>query len=172
MRRFFRLSFLLSLLTGCRDAPPEPTRPVLENVPFEIHGELTFSRDGEPITTIDIEIADTDSTRARGLMARTDFPPATGMLFIFPREEQLGFWMANTPTALDIIYFDADSTLVNVQANAVPFQRSPTYNSDGPAQYVVEVPAGFARRYGLTPGVRIDWTRNDAPPQDSTGASP
>ncbi|MEM6328299.1 MAG: hypothetical protein AAF791_14385, partial [Bacteroidota bacterium] len=67
---------------------------------------------------------------------------------------------------------DADSSFVNAQANTVPFQTTPTYDSSGPAQFVVEVPAGFARRYGLTPGVRIDWTRNGAPPADSDQAIP
>ena len=159
MTRALPLLLVLAALAACRDeTPAETVRQPAEEVPFEIDGSLTFLRDGEPITTIDIELADNDSTRTRGLMDRTEIPPATGMLFTFPRAEMQGFWMQNTYVPLDILYFDADSALVNVQANAVPHQLRPTYNSTAPAQFVVEVPAGFARRYGLTEGVSIDWT--------------
>ncbi|OZC03126.1 DUF192 domain-containing protein [Rubricoccus marinus] len=158
MTRFFSLILLASLF-GCQESAPEPTpeAPSAPSIPFDIAGDLTFSRDGQPITTIAIEVADTDSLRMRGMMDRTEIPDATGMLFIFPTAAPQSFWMQNTPSALDIMYFGADSTLINVQANAVPFQTNPTYPSEGPAQFVVETPAGFARRYGLTPGVRIDW---------------
>ena len=162
MTRAFLLLLPLAAFAACRDEPPaETVRQPAVAVPFEIDGSLTFLRDGEPITTIDIELADDDSTRTRGLMDRTEIPPATGMLFTFPNEELQGFWMQNTYVPLDIIYFDADSSLVNVQANAVPHQIRPTYNSTAPAQYVVEVPAGFARRYGLTEGVTIDWALDE-----------
>jgi len=167
--RSLPLLLVLLALAGCRDSGPEPS-PAASGVvaiPFDIDGTLTFSRDGQPITTIDIEIADTDSLRARGLMDRPNIPEATGMLFIFPNEAPQSFWMENTPSSLDIMYFGADSALVNVQANTAPYQRSPTYPSEGPAQFVVETPAGFARRYGLTPGVKIDWTRNDTTPATS-----
>lgn len=164
------LLFALAVLLAACNAQPDPpeasgdgaTGDPAASIPFETDGELTFLRDGAPITTIAIEVADTDSTRARGLMERTEIPDATGMLFVFPRAEPQGFWMDKTPRSLDIMFFGADSTLLNVAANTTPFQVSPSYTSQGPAQYVVETPAGFARRYGLTPGVRIDWTV-DAP---------
>ena len=166
MTRAFLFLLPLVAFAACRDEPPaETARQPAVPVEFQIDGSLTFLRDGEPITTIDIELADDDSTRTRGLMDRTEIPPATGMLFTFPRAEMQGFWMQSTYVPLDIIYFDADSSLVNVQANAVPHQTRPTYNSTAPAQYVVEVPAGFARRYGLTEGVTIDWTLDDAAPR-------
>lgn len=164
MRRTVLLFALLVLAGGCRQSDPEPAAPqnTETSIPFRIDGELTFLRDGQPITSIAIEVADTDSSRARGLMDRSVIPPATGMLFVFPREEMQGFWMQSTPSALDIMFFDADSTLINVEANAVPYQTTPTYDSDAPAQFVVETPAGFARRYGLTPGVTIDWRLDSA----------
>ncbi|MEM1054065.1 MAG: DUF192 domain-containing protein [Bacteroidota bacterium] len=175
MTRAFTLALCLATLSACQpgDSGETPSPEPTESIPFQIDGELTFLRDGTPITTIAIEVADTDSTRTRGMMERTVIPDATGMLFIFDRAEMQGFWMDNTPSALDIMFFDADSTLLNVEANAVPYQQTPTYNSDGPAQFVVETPAGFARRYGLTPGVRIDWTLADMQvPADSSRANP
>ena len=173
MLRPVLVAALLLPLAACET---EPERPAPRSIPFEIDGTLTFSRDGRELATIAIETADTDSTRARGLMERREIPDDTGMLFIFPTEEVQGFYMANTPSSLDIIFVGADSLVTNVEANTVPFQVSPTYNSDGPTQYVVEVPAGYAQRHGITAGTRIDWSREGdaaadaAPPADTLGA--
>ena len=161
-------------LAACRDsapaAPPEPP-----SIPFRIDGTLAFVRDGadgrvDTLHTIQIEVADTDSSQTRGLMDRREIPPDTGMLFIFPSEAPRSFWMSNTPRALDIQYYDGDSTLVSVAENTVPFSTE-TLPSAGPAQFVVEVPAGVTRRLGLVEGDRITWrldrvaTRPDAPPR-------
>lgn len=171
MRRLALLP-LLVLFSACQESSTAPSAtdsaPEASGVTFDIEGELTFYRNGEPIRTIDIEVADDDSTRTRGLMERPVIPADTGMLFVFDRAEPQGFWMEKTPAPLDIMFFGADSTLLNVQANTVPFQVSPSYNSEGDAQFVVEVPAGYARRYGLTPGVTIDWTLNGAPEAEMT----
>ncbi len=154
------LPLLLALAAGCADssAPPDPaTAPA--SVSFRIDGTLSFVRDGDTLRTIDIEVADTDSSRQRGLMERTDFPSDTGMLFVFPRAQQQAFWMHNTPRSLDIQYYAADSTLLNIAENTTPFSTDNVV-SQGESQFVVEVPAGYSRRVGLVPGDRITWSVN------------
>lgn len=153
--RFLVLVLLALALTACQDDAPPPEPPV--SIPFEIHGELDVLRGDSVLTSVAIEIADTDSTRQRGLMQRYEIPERTGMLFIFPYAQQQTFYMANTPRSLDIMYFGPDSALINVAANTRPFDVS-TLVSEGPAQFVLEMPAGFARRHGLVPGDRIRWT--------------
>jgi len=109
--------------------------------------------------TIDLEIADTDSARERGMMQRTGFPnDRSGMLFPFDEEQPQSFWMSNTPVALDIVFVDADSQIVNIAKYTTPFSNE-RYESGAPAQYVVEVPAGFADSHGLLEGDRIRWRR-------------
>ena len=153
---------ILGLLVGagCGGGEAEPPadtegRPAL---PFSRDGSLTFSRGGEEVVTIDIEIAETDSARQRGLMQREALPERSGMLFIFDREEPQGFWMGNTPLALDLIFVDADSQIVDVDKYNRPFDPS-TIASDAPAQFVVEVPAGFADTYGISETDRVRWRR-------------
>ena len=152
------LSLALAALTlaACSDPTPAPA-PAREGIPFDIEGSLSFVRGTDTLRTIDIEIADTDSTRMRGLMERTDIPDDTGMLFIFPTEQEQAFYMMNTPRPLDIQFYAADSTLVNVVENTTPYSLDNVY-SEGPAQFVVEVEAGVSRRIGLVPGDRITWT--------------
>jgi len=80
------------------------------------------------------------------------------MLFLFPTEEPLSFWMKDTPLPLDIIFLSADRTIVTIRKNTVPFSEA-SVPSDRPAKYVVEVNAGFADRHRLAPGDRVFWQR-------------
>lgn len=162
---------LAALLALAACGPETPERPVVGppvsqrvEPQFREDGTLSFLRGTDTLRTIRIEIADTDSTRTRGMMDRTTIPPDTGMLFVFPSESPQGFWMANTPSSLDIQYYRADSTLVNIAADTTPFSQESVL-SEGPAQFVVEVPAGYSRRLGLVPGDRITWT-------DTRGGAP
>lgn len=151
----------LLLATGCGGGNAEPPADSNEGpaIAFRRDGSLTFLRGGEEVVSIDIEIAETDSARQRGLMQREALPEQSGMLFIFEREEPQGFWMGNTPLSLDLIFVDADSQIVDVDKYNRPFDPS-TIASDAPAKFVVEVPAGFADTYGISETDRVRWRRN------------
>ena len=130
-----------------------------ETILFTKEGRLAFIQDGDSTVTIDIEIAETDSARERGMMQREGFPNArSGMLFIFNKEQSRSFWMSNTPVALDILFVGADSQIVNIAKYTTPFS-SENYRSGDPAQFVVEVPAGFADSHGILEGDRVRWRR-------------
>ena len=66
-----------------------------------------------------VEIADTDEKRERGLMFREELCSDCGMLFVYDEEVKSKFWMKNTLIPLDIIWLDSDLKVVHV-ANAVP----------------------------------------------------
>ena len=160
--RFVSLVLLIGLFAACEPEAVEPSSSATtttRSIPFRIDGRLAFVRGADTLKVIDIEIADTDSSRGRGLMERSEIPPDTGMLFTFPREEPQAFYMLNTPRSLDIQFYDADSTLINIAYDTVPFTLDNVY-SDGPAQFVVEVAAGVSRSLGLVPGDRITWERS------------
>lgn len=104
-----------------------------------------------------VEIADTDELRVRGLMFRDEMADNRGMLFIWRQERPHSFWMRNTRIPLDIIYLDRDLRIVSIVHNARPcrIQRCPSYPSEGPAMYVLEINAGQARELGLESGHTI-----------------
>jgi uncharacterized protein len=165
MRRFLSLIKLSALLlSGCGDdrpvgGPAGEQQP--SSISFRQDGTLTFMReDGTEIVRIDIEVAADDSSRTRGLMQRTFLPERSGMLFLMPRVDRHSFWMVNTPLSLDIMFFDADSQLVNVAKYTRPFSQA-AVAAERPSLYVVETQAGFADTYGLVPGDRIRWRRTD-----------
>lgn len=101
-----------------------------------------------------IEIADSDASRARGLMERTQMDADHGMLFVFEDDAPRAFWMKNTKIPLDMMFFDADRRLVSVQHDVPPCLADPcpAYPGGAPARYVLELNAGQARKIGLTSG--------------------
>lgn len=107
-----------------------------------------------------VEVADTDSARARGLMFRESLAADRGMLFIHDREERLAYWMKNTRIPLDILYFDSHRRLVSQQRDVPPCPDGdwcPAYPSAGPALYVLELNAGQAAEMGLEDGARLEF---------------
>ena len=105
-----------------------------------------------------IEIADDDAERARGLMFRDALPTGHGMLFIHDAEEPQAYWMKNTKIPLDILYFDDERKLVAQQRDVPPCSLGdgcPSYPSDAPARYVLELNAGEAARLQLKDGAEL-----------------
>ncbi len=105
-----------------------------------------------------IEIANDAASRERGLMFRDQLAADHGMLFIFPQETIQTFWMKNTRIPLDIIYFDANRRLVNVQQRVPPCQADPcpVYPSNSGAMYTLELKAGSAEKLDLKPGDELE----------------
>jgi uncharacterized membrane protein (UPF0127 family) len=132
-------------------APAEPQ--------FVKQGELTFLKpDSTKIVTIDIEIADDDALRGKGLMDRRQMELGQGMLFIFEEEDYRAFWMKNTYLPLDILYLDGQKRIVRIWENTTPLSEE-SIPSDAPAKYVVEVNAGFCALYGITTGDQMTFIR-------------
>jgi len=124
---------------------------------FMKEGSLTFTDSlNNPITKIDLEISDTEYDRQLGLMFRKSMELNEGMLFIFPEQEPLSFWMRNTYIPLDMIFINADKKIVTIHKNTKTLSDQ-SYASTEPAQYVVEVSAGFSDKYSLKTGDKIDW---------------
>ncbi len=154
-------ALLLAGSLGCTrsDENNPSATDTTETIPFDHEGNLAFIQDGDSTVTVEIEIAETDSSRERGMMEREGFPSDTsGMLFVFDDERHRRFWMANTPVALDLFFINADSQVVSLSKYASP--NSPDGIRSGyPAQYVLETPAGFADQYGIVEGDRVRWRR-------------
>jgi uncharacterized protein len=126
-----------------------------EEPQFTKHGELHFLNvESDTLVTIEIEVADKQDKITQGLMWRRSMGEKQGMLFVFPDERPRSFWMKNTYIPLDILYVDSYGKIVSIVYNAVPFNER-SLPSEMPAQYVVEVNAGFCNQYGIVSDMKI-----------------
>jgi hypothetical protein len=108
-------------------------------------------------TTLVLEVARTNAERARGLMQRAEVPPGSGMIFFFDRPARHSFWMYNCLVALDLVWLDAQGTVIDVKVAVPPCPTEPceSYMPSAAASMVIEVAAHEAARLGLVPGARV-----------------
>lgn len=108
---------------------------------------------GKDQSSFTVEIADDGAERARGLMFRDQMAADHGMLFVFPTEQPLAFWMKNTVLPLDLVFIDGKGQ-VRAVLPGTPFSETPI--SPGvPVRYVLELNQGTAARLSIDPGDQV-----------------
>lgn len=103
---------------------------------------------------ITVEIADTEASRATGLMNRETLKDGHGMLFDFETARPVTMWMKNTLIPLDMIFINEDGRIANIARNAQPLSLA-TIPSDGPVRFVLEINGGAAATYGAKVGDEV-----------------
>jgi len=145
LRMITAIALLLAVLP-CASAQ-QPMHLPVDKAPLIIYtdsGHVQF----------DVEVASTPEQKARGLMYRRDFPAARAMLFIFPYEQRVMMWMANTPLPLDMIFANSSGQILYIYTDARPFSKS-IISSIYPVSYVIETNAGQLKAKGIAVGQRI-----------------
>lgn len=120
-----------------------------------VKAKLTFP-DG---TAIAANVVDTPASREIGMMCLTKVRKDYGMLFVFPQEMDLNFWMKNTLLSLDIVWIGADKRVTvvhdHMKKSTVDTPDSEVATAAGRGQYVLELPAGAAARHQLKAGDQL-----------------
>jgi len=150
--------------TAVATATPEPTAtpttlpaPSPTPVKPQNHGDGTFTivvSQGAARVAVRVEVAATVEQRQLGLMFRQELAEDAGMLFLFGRDVQTGFWMRNTYIPLDIAYIDAGKRVIGI-ARGVPLNEA-GLSPPGPYRYVLEVNAGWFERHGMGVGAEVE----------------
>ena len=118
---------------------------------------LDLSRVTVGSVTFQVEMARTPEERERGLMFRRELPQDRGMLFV-QSPGPAAFWMKNTYIPLDLLYFDAEGRLLQIEAGASPCgtPNCPIYPSEtATVRYILEINAGETARRGIQLGDRL-----------------
>ena len=113
--------------------------------------------------TLEVQIADTDSLRARGLMFQNELSYNEGMLFVFDESNTRPMWMLNMQFNLDIIWFDENSNVVAIEKDVPPCRttievvacRENGVSGDN-AKYVLEVTSGFVDKFNITENSKME----------------
>ena len=148
--------FLLIFLTGCAKNPDKNLKIVSEfDELTRIRHEIIIDNGGKLIK-VNVEIADDNEERTKGLMLREKLNENEGMLFVFENEGYQAFWMKNTLIPLDIIFIGKDLGIVDIK-NAVPCKEEncALYKSSKPAKYVLEVNDHFTIKNNIKIGDKI-----------------
>ena len=108
----------------------------------------------------EVEIADTDEERTKGLMFRKTLDENRGMLFIFEEERVYPFWMKNTLIPLDIIWLNRYGKVVFI-AKVLPCEVEPCqiHNPEKEALYVLEVNSGISDEIGIKIGDTVKFKK-------------
>ena len=101
-----------------------------------------------------VELATSQDQQVQGLMFRRSLAPDAGMLFLYEDDHEIQMWMKNTLIPLDMIFIQADGTILSIAQRTVPGSLA-TIPSQGAARAVLEVNGGTAARLGIKPGDRV-----------------
>lgn len=111
--------------------------------------------------TWQVELALDNATREKGMAGRTSVPPGTGMLFVFPREEETQFHMLNCYAALDVAFIAGNGYIAEIRTMPVesnPAHPQALYGSRAPVLYALEVGAGELEKAGVKVGDKVEFS--------------
>lgn len=111
---------------------------------------------GDKVVTV--EIADTEETRAKGLMNRKSLDADHGMLFVFREERKLSFWMKNTLIPLSIAYISKSGEIKEIY-HMDPLDET-SVSSTRSVMYALEMNQGWFEANGIAAGDRITLPQN------------
>lgn len=113
-------------------------------------------RTGGAVHRFRVEVAATDAQQEKGLMFRTKMGADEGMIFTENPPRRPAFWMRNTVIPLDIIFIGTNHRILNIAANAVPYDETPL-PAAGLSSGVLELNGGRAAQLGIKPGDKVEW---------------
>jgi len=112
---------------------------------------------------LQVQVADTEPARMRGLMFQDKLPFDKGMIFVFDEEQVIPMWMLNMQFPLDVIWFDSKGNVVHIEKNAAPCKSAietmtcTFQNAENKkARYVLEVSAGFVDKFNITEKSKLE----------------
>ena len=145
---FLFVWFYLSVTAPANAA--EPTPATSEAITFETGQVQIRSRSGRAYS-VNVEIATSPEQQSQGLMHRTALAENSGMLFIYRPPRRIAMWMKNTLVPLDMLFASRNGTIFHIAENTEPMNED-LIAPPGVVAYVLEVPAGTAKRLGIHTG--------------------
>ncbi len=118
--------------------------------------------------TFKLEVAANEKSRAKGLMNREKIDEHGGMIFIYKRAQLRSFWMKNCLVDIDLLYLDGRGRIVSMHKlkkeplrgeneSVVEYERRlKRYPSGRPAQFIIELKAGWIDRLKPKVGETIE----------------
>jgi len=109
---------------------------------------------------IEVQVAATVEEQIQGLSGRESLPSDEGLLFVYESSGFQKFWMKDMNFPIDIIWIGEDKTVVDITEDLHPETYPRTFSPAQPAQYVLEVNAGYTQEQGIIAGDYVTFDLN------------
>lgn len=111
---------------------------------------------------LQVQVADTEPRRVRGLMFQDQLPYDQGMIFVFDEVGVYSIWMLNMQFSLDMIWFDQNGNIIHIEKDVPPCKTAletmtcQSFTPDGQALYILEVTSGFVDKFHITKDSKLN----------------
>lgn len=117
---------------------------------------MTYTCESAMLIPQGIEImlyhAETEAQKTLGLSGTGSLLPNTGMLFSFDTSNFWGIWMKDMHYPIDILWLDSTLRIIHIERTVYPDTYPHVFIPMQPAQFVIELPAGFSDIYTIEIG--------------------
>ncbi|MDQ3783873.1 MAG: DUF192 domain-containing protein [Actinomycetota bacterium] len=133
-----------------RSAEPVGRRPAFKT-------GTALIRTGDRTIRLDLEIAESPTERAFGLMHRRSLAERAGMVFLFETKSSGGFYMKDTLIPLSIAFLDSHGTVLRI-LDMDPCKEEPckVYYPNVTYTSALEVNQGAFEKWGVSEGDVIE----------------
>jgi uncharacterized membrane protein (UPF0127 family) len=118
-----------------------------------VNKHIQITANGHGLTA---ELAVNATSHLCGLAFRDNLPSDQGMLFVYPRDQILSFWMKNTYIPLSIAFLDDAGKILEIH-DMNPAYPARRYTSKTPARYALEVNTGWFSDKGIKVDDRVEF---------------
>ncbi len=104
---------------------------------------------------INAHIADSVCKNITGLSGKKDLSSDEGMLFIFDKSGNNGFWMKDMNFSIDILWIGEDFSILGIEKSLKPGTYPQVFGQNYLSKYVLELPAGISDINNIKVGDKI-----------------
>ncbi len=125
------------------------------SIPYDRYLKAVVSVNGFKLIA---DLALTEDQQIKGLAIKNHVNESQGMLFVFQHPSKQSFWMKDMKFPIDIIWLNANSSVVYIVPNLEPCPirgDCPGYSPGEDSLYVLETSAGFSQRHNIRVGTQI-----------------
>ncbi len=130
---------LFPVLLGCSNRAPASNENTYE---IQINNKISHA-----------EVAYTQKVRTMGLMFRDKLDNDHGMLFMYPQERNMSFWMKNTKISLSIAFINSQEIITQIDL-MTPFSLE-SHTSKEKVKYALEMEQGWFNKNGINTGSKV-----------------
>jgi uncharacterized protein len=160
MIRLRKLGLALAFLTATACESEAPVTEIADATVEFGRGAVTIVTDTDTLS-LEVDVAESDAQRARGLMQRESLGESEGMIFLFAAEQPAEgtFYMYNTLIPLSIAFLDEEGRIGSIrhmEPCTSPYaQWCHQYAAGVPFHAALEVNEGYFEAHGVELGDRV-----------------